>query len=190
MKISAIRSSLDERMKDCALTVLLCGVGGQGTLLAADLLAKTAAAAGLCAKVSEIHGMAQRGGSVTTVVRFGRVVNAMVCDPGCADCVLSFESTEALRCAPFKRDGGIILTSDETIKPLSVLTGQAMMPHNVNERLHAMDACIVPAARLAQEAGTIKCSNVVLLGALSNVLPFDKQNWQERDPRQSSTKNH
>ena len=89
-----------------ATTVLLCGVGGQGTILAADLLAHAALAAGTSVKVSEIHGMAQRGGAVTTVVRFGDEVPSMVCDPGTADCVVSFETTEALRNLPFLAEDG------------------------------------------------------------------------------------
>ena len=97
------------------VTVLLCGVGGQGTILAADLLAHAALESGYDAKVSEIHGMSQRGGAVTTVVRFGRAgVQSMVSDPGCADCVVSFETTEALRNLPNVREGGYLLVADES----------------------------------------------------------------------------
>ena len=107
-----------------ATTVLLCGVGGQGTILAADLLARTALASNYDVKVSEIHGMSQRGGAVTTVVRFGaEPVATMVADHGCVDCVVSFETTEALRNLPFVREGGYLLVADEDIKPLPVLTG-------------------------------------------------------------------
>ena len=95
-----------------ATTVLLCGVGGQGTVLAADLLARTALASGYDVKVSEIHGMSQRGGAVTTVVRFGtEPVATMVADAGCADCVVSFETIEALRNLPFVREGGYLLVA-------------------------------------------------------------------------------
>ena len=108
------------------VTVLLCGVGGQGTILAADLLAHAALESGYDAKVSEIHGMSQRGGAVTTVVRFGRAgVQSMVSDPGCADCVVSFETTEALRNLPNVREGGYLLVADESIQPLPVLIGRA-----------------------------------------------------------------
>ena len=96
-----------------ATTVLLCGVGGQGTVLAADLLARTALASGYDVKVSEIHGMSQRGGAVTTVARFGtEPVATMVADAGCADCVVSFETTEALRNLPFVREGGYRFAED------------------------------------------------------------------------------
>ena len=103
-----------------ATTILLCGVGGQGTILAADLLARAALSAGKQVKVSEMHGMAQRGGAVTTVVRFGDEVSTMVADQGETDCIVSFETTEALRNIAFLKQGGFLLVADETIKPLPV----------------------------------------------------------------------
>lgn len=159
-------------------TVLLCGVGGQGTILAADLLAHAALAAGAPAKVSEIHGMAQRGGAVTTVVRFGERVHSMVCDEGCADCVVSFETTEALRNVAYLKEGGYFLTADEAIKPLPVATGKAAMPEGAKDKLVQMGALIIPAGRIAEQAGSPKSTNVVLLGALSTHLPFSEQVWQ------------
>ena len=162
-----------------ATTILLAGVGGQGTILAADLLAHAASAAGLDVKVSEIHGMAQRGGSVSTVVRFGEAVESMVTDLGCADCIISFETTEALRNLPFLREGGFLLVNDETIKPLTVLTGKAGMPANVYKRLDDLEALVIPATQLAIDAGNAKASNVVLLGALSNKLSFPVDAWTD-----------
>ena len=139
------------------VTVLLCGVGGQGTILAADLLAHAALESGYDAKVSEIHGMSQRGGAVTTVVRFGRAgVQSMVSDPGCADCVVSFETTEALRNLPNVREGGYLLVADESIQPLPVLIGRASMPEHARETL----------------------VNVVLLGALATRLDFSQEAWE------------
>ncbi len=160
-------------------TVLLCGVGGQGTVLAADVLARVALSADCTVKVSEIHGMAQRGGSVTTVVRFGESVSSMVCDLGCADVIVSFETTEALRALPFLKVGGRMLVSDETIKPLPVAIGKARMPARARERLAAEGAKLVPAVHLARKAGTAKASNVVLLGALSSELAFPGSIWEE-----------
>ena len=139
-----------------AITVLLCGVGGQGTILAADILAHAAIASGITVKVSEIHGMAQRGGAVTTVVRFGEKVNTMVADLGCADCVVSFETTEALRNLPYLKEGGYLLVADETIKPMPV-----------------------PAGELARTIGSPKSVNVVLLGALSSRLDFPVSAWEQ-----------
>ena len=162
-----------------ATTVLLCGVGGQGTVLAADVLARVALLGGKSVKVSEIHGMAQRGGSVTTVVRFGDEVRSMVCDPGCADVVVSFETTEALRNLVYLKEGGRMVVANDAIKPLPVATGKASMPAHATERLVAAGAVIVPAVKLASDAGTAKASNVVLLGALSDALGFSADTWEE-----------
>ncbi len=159
-------------------TVLLCGVGGQGTILAADLLARAAMASGLDVKVSEIHGMAQRGGAVTTVVRFGDDVQSMVADLGCVDCVVSFETTEALRNLPYLKEGGSLFVNDEAIKPLPVATGRASMPANARGRLADLGAVLIPATELARSAGTPKAANVVLLGALSQALGFEGDVWQ------------
>lgn len=165
---------------DNAITVLLAGVGGQGTILAADLLAKTAIANNQQVKLSEIHGMAQRGGAVTTVVRMGSHVNSMVVDLGCADYLLAFETTEALRNIPFVRKGGMVLVNSEAIKPLPVATGRASMPESVEQRLEAFGAKLIPAGKHAEETGSAKCANVVLLGALSTGLPFSQQSWEEQ----------
>lgn len=161
-----------------ATTVLLCGVGGQGTILAADLLAHAALEAGTSVKVSEIHGMAQRGGAVTTVVRFGDEVSSVVCDPGTADCVVSFETTEALRNLSFLAEDGYLLVADEAIKPLPVATGRASMPARARETLADRGATLIPAGELAREAGSAKSVNVVLLGALSTRLPFAVGAWE------------
>lgn len=161
-------------------TVLLCGVGGQGTILAADLLAKAALASGNVAKVSEIHGMSQRGGAVTTVVRFGSdEVASMVCDKGGADCVVSFETTEALRNISYVKEGGYLLVAQETIKPLPVLIGKSSMPDDVNEQLEAYGATIIDAGNIAQQVGSPKSVNVVLLGALATRLDFPVNVWEE-----------
>lgn len=158
-------------------TVLLCGVGGQGTILAADVLARTALAAGVNVKVSEIHGMAQRGGSVTTVVRFGENVQSMVADLGSANVIVSFETTEALRAMPYLAEGGALVVNDESIKPLPVLTGKASMPAHAREDLAQIGALLVPADAIAAKSGNAKTSNVVLLGALSTKLAFPEQCW-------------
>lgn len=162
-----------------ATTVLLCGVGGQGTILAADILAHAALAAGVTVKVSEIHGMAQRGGAVTTVVRFGEEVHSMVADLGSADCVVSFETTEALRNLPYLKEGGFLLVADETIKPLPVQTGRASMPARARQTLEEVGATLIPAGHLALEIGSPKSVNVVLLGALSTRLGFPEKAWED-----------
>ena len=160
-------------------TVLLVGVGGQGTILAGDLLAKTAAASGYDVKISEIHGMSQRGGSVSTVVRFGSDVSSMVCDPGCADVIVSFEAIEALRARQFLVPGtGRLFVNDEVITPVSVAIGTGQMPADIDASLAELDAVRVPAGRIAREAGSPKSANVVLMGALSTALPFAADTWR------------
>ena len=162
-----------------SMTVLLCGVGGQGTILAADLLARAALAAGNQVKVSEIHGMAQRGGAVTTVVRFGDEVSTMVADIGETDCIVSFETTEALRNIAFLKQGGYLLVADETIKPLPVACGRASMPHDARGKLDALGAVLIPAHDLAVQAGNAKCENVAILGALESQLGFGADLWKK-----------
>ena len=161
-----------------AKTILLCGVGGQGTILAADLLARAALAAGFEVKVSEIHGMAQRGGAVTTVVRYGGEVATMVADEGGCDCIVSFETTEALRNIAFLKEGGYLLVADETIKPLPVACGRASMPAKAAEKLADWGAVLIPAGDLAAQAGNAKCENVAILGALESQLGFGVELWK------------
>ena len=154
------------QMPDHTITVLLCGVGGQGTILAGDLLALAATASGLDVKVSEIHGMAQRGGAVSTIVRFGSQVASPVTDPGFADRVVAFESTEALRNLPFLAPEGHLLVNDNAVEPLPVLIGQANMPADAHGELQRLGATLIDATGIAQAAGNPKGTNVVLMGAL------------------------
>lgn len=161
-------------------TVLLVGVGGQGTILAGDLLAKTAAASGYDVKISEIHGMSQRGGSVSTVVRFGENVASMICDEGCADVIVSFEVIEALRARRFlDPTAGRIFVNDEVIEPVSVAIGAGRMPDDVDARLEELGAVRICAGAIARDAGSPRSTNVVLMGALSTALPFDAAIWRE-----------
>mgnify|MGYP001719099087 FL=1 len=164
-------------MSDSAKTILLCGVGGQGTILAADLLARAAIASGDDVKLSEIHGMAQRGGAVTTVVRVGHAVGTMVADIGDADFLISFETTEALRNIAYLKQDGIAIVSDETIKPLTALTGRVPMPRGARKTLSGFGALVTPAELLARQAGSVKSVNVVLLGVLSTFLDYDEAVW-------------
>lgn len=164
---------------DGTKTILLVGVGGQGTILAGQLLAMVAADAGLDVKVSEIHGMSQRGGSVSTIVRVGTKVQSMIADPGCADIVVAFESIEALRAQQFLREGGKLFVNDETITPVPVNIGNAKMPEGVDEQLAAIGATVMDAGAIAREVGSPKSTNVVLVGALSTALPFSVEEWQD-----------
>lgn len=159
-------------------TVLLCGVGGQGALLAADILARCAMACGDDVKLSEIHGMAQRGGAVTTVVRLGKNVRSMRADKGEVDYLVSFETTEALRNLDYVKRDGVLITNDESIKPLPVLTGKIEMPRAARKTLASYDAKVVPAELLAKQAGSTKAVNIVLLGALSAYLDYPEEVWE------------
>ena len=160
-------------------TVMLCGVGGQGALLAADILARCAMACGEDVKLSEIHGMAQRGGAVTTIIRIGDEVASMVADLGCVDCLVSFETTEALRNLPYLSQNGSMFVSDVAIQPLPVLAGKASMPSAPRKTLESLGAAVIPAELLAKQAGSEKAVNVVLLGALSTKLPYPETLWRE-----------
>ncbi|MBR3316810.1 MAG: indolepyruvate oxidoreductase subunit beta [Atopobiaceae bacterium] len=164
---------------DRTLTILLVGVGGQGTILAGNICAMCAAEAGLDVKVSEIHGMSQRGGSVSTVIRVGEKVESMVCDPGSADVVVAFEAVEALRAQHFLRKGGSMFVNDEQIIPVSVSIGNATMPADARAQLEAIGATLIPAGRIARDAGSPRSTNVVLVGAMSTALPFSRDMWED-----------
>lgn len=164
---------------DRTLTILLVGVGGQGTILAGNILAMTAAEAGLDVKVSEIHGMSQRGGSVSTVIRVGEKVESMVCDPGCADIVVAFEIVEALRAQQYLREGGTMFVNDEEIVPVSVNVGNFRMPEKAAMHLDEIGAIRIDAGEIARSAGSPRSTNVVLVGALSTALPFAVEKWED-----------
>ena len=158
-------------------TVMLVGVGGQGTILAADVLAKVAAASGLQVKLSEVHGMSQRGGSVDTVVRFGDEVHAPTTEPGGADHLVAFELLEAARWLQFCRPGGRLVVNERMIDPLPVLIGDAGRPQGLRAALEYEGAAFLDAEALACAAGSPRSANVVLLGALSAGLPFAPEVW-------------
>lgn len=161
------------------ITVMLAGVGGQGTILAADVLAKVAAASGMDVKLSEVHGMAQRGGSVDTTVRFGERVFSPITDPGYADHLVAFELIEAARALPYVRPGGRLLVNTRTIQPLPVLIGSVAPPEGLEARLAREGAVFLDAEQIACEAGSPKSANVVLLGALSTGLSFAQELWTQ-----------
>ncbi|NTU70833.1 MAG: indolepyruvate oxidoreductase subunit beta [Coriobacteriia bacterium] len=160
-------------------TVMLCGVGGQGTILAADLLAKVAAGSGLDVKLSEVHGMSQRGGSVDTIVRFGDRVFSPVTDPGMVDHLVAFEIIEAMRNVHYVRPGGRLMVNPSSIRPLPVLTGELPPPHGLQAILAEENAVFIDADELACEAGSPKSANVVLMGALSIGLDFEEAVWHD-----------
>jgi len=159
--------------------ILLVGVGGQGTILASKVLSEGLMRAGYDVKMSEIHGMSQRGGSVTTHVRFGEKVFSPVIDEGQADILVSFEKVEAVRWLRYLKPGGKLVVNDYEIHPLSVLTGAAAYPEDIIGQLEkeVPNLLVVDAARIASELGNVKAQNIVLLGALVKGMGLDDIDW-------------
>ncbi|HRU96190.1 indolepyruvate oxidoreductase subunit beta [Ruminococcus sp. XPD3002] len=162
-------------------SIMIVGVGGQGSLLASRLLGNVLLAQGYDVKVSEVHGMSQRGGSVVTYVKYGDKVYSPVIEKGEADAVISFELLEAARCLPFLKKGGHLITSTQQIDPMPVIIGAAEYPENLEDKLRAAgaDLVAVDALKLAEEAGSAKASNVVLMGVLSARTDFPEELWQK-----------
>ena len=161
--------------------IMIVGVGGQGTLLASKLLGKLLLTRGYDVKVSEVHGMSQRGGSVVTYVRWGDKVYSPVIDKGEADCILSFELLEAARWAEYLKKDGVLLTNTQKIAPMTVITGAAEYPEKLEEKLAALGVRLdaFDALTLAEQAGTSKAVNLVLLGRLSEYFDFSEEEWME-----------
>lgn len=160
-----------------AKNIMIVGVGGQGTLLASKILGRAAMDSGLDVKVSEVHGMSQRGGSVVTYVRYGEEVYSPVICKGDADVILSFELLEAARWLPNLKIGGVIVTSTQEINPMPVITGAAEYPSEIlsDMKLLGVDVRAYDAQKIAEEAGNVRASNVALIGLASNVLGFDHE---------------
>ena len=159
--------------------IMIVGVGGQGTLLASKLLGRMLLTKGYDIKVSEVHGMSQRGGSVITYVRYGDKVYSPIIDKGEADIILSFELLEAARWTEYLRPDGIIITNTQEINPMPVITGAAEYPQQLVEKMKALGLNVdaFDALSLAQEAGTSKAVNLVLLGRLSAYFDFTEEEW-------------
>ena len=162
-------------------SVMIVGVGGQGSLLASRLLGNVLLAQGFDVKVSEVHGMSQRGGSVVTYVKYGDKVYSPVIEKGEADAVISFELLEAARCLPYLKKGGKLITSTQQIDPMPVITGAASYPEGLVDKIKAAGAEIVAvdALSLAEQAGTAKASNVVLMGVLASRMDYLEELWQK-----------
>lgn len=161
-------------------SIMIVGVGGQGTLLASRLLGAALLTQGHDVKVSEVHGMSQRGGSVVTYVKYGDCVASPIVDIGEADVVLAFEQLEAARWLPYLKQGGKMVVSTQRIDPMPVITGAAAYPERIAEQLQAaeVDVQAIDALALALQAGSAKAVNVVLLGALARQLEIPAETWQ------------
>ena len=161
-------------------SIMIVGVGGQGSLLASRIIGNVLLSQGYEVKVSEVHGMSQRGGSVVTYAKYGDEVSSPVIVKGEADIIISFEQLEAARWLPYLKKGGHLVTSTQQIDPMPVIGGSAVYPENIIEKIKALgvDVIAVDALTLAEQAGTAKASNVVLMGVVSKKMQFEESVWQ------------
>ncbi len=161
--------------------IMIVGVGGQGSLLASKILGHLLLSQGYDVKVSEVHGMSQRGGSVVTYVRYGDRVYSPVIDAGEADFIVSFELLEAARWIGCLRPNGQIVTNTQQTDPMPVITGAAQYPENLVEKIRAAGAKVdaLDCLRIAEEAGSVKAVNIVLLGRLSHYFDIPEEAWME-----------
>lgn len=163
------------------LNITLVGVGGQGTVLASEILCQVALLSGRDVKKSEVHGMAQRGGSVVSQVRVGDKVNSPLIALGETDVLISFEKVEALRHAHFLAPDGVAMVNDQEIRPVTVSSGQAEWPSDLDGQLKSTFAKLelIPALKMAGELGNVRAVNMIMIGALSNHLDIDESVWHE-----------
>lgn len=163
------------------INILLAGVGGQGTILASRVIASLAQSRGLEVKLSEVHGMAQRGGSVVTYLRMGERIYSPLIERGQADIILAFEQLEAWRALPFLKEGGTVVVNSQIIYPVPVILGYIEYPPNIIKRLKINTPRVieVDAPALAREAGNDRTVNVVLLGVLARQMEFSREEWEK-----------
>ena len=161
--------------------IMIVGVGGQGSLLASRLMGNLLMNEGYDVKVSEVHGMSQRGGSVVTYVRYGKSVASPFIDEGGADVIISFELLEAARWLKFLKPGGKIITNTQKIDPMTVITGAMQYPEDLTSKIAAAgtDIDAFDALSLATEAGSAKAVNIVLMGRLSSYFDISAEAWQK-----------
>ena len=166
-------------MADTVTNILVAGVGGQGVILASDLMADTFLAAGYDVKKSEVHGMAQRGGAVSSHVRYGKKVYSPIIKMGEADYLFMTEKMETLRWLAYGNPSTIIVVDDITINPPAVNLGEMEYPHDIEETLRTnfKNVYIIPASAMADEMGNARAANVVLLGAFSTLLNIEEKIW-------------
>ncbi len=160
------------------MNIMIVGVGGQGTLLTSRIIGKTALSAGYDVKISEVHGMAQRGGSVVTYVRYGEKVNVPTVEEGSVDVLLAFEKLEALRYAHYLKKDGLLIVNNREIAPMTVVIGAAEYPENILEKLqneHTVYA--INGEELALSLGNAKVLNSVVLGLAAKYMEFSKEAW-------------
>ena len=162
-------------------SILLVGVGGQGTILASKILTTGLMEAGYEVKMSEIHGMSQRGGSVSSQVRYGETVYSPVIETGSADMVVAFEKMEALRSLDFLKEGGTLVVNNEEIPSQSVVIGEEEYPDHVLEEIekHVDKVKVVDASGMAREMGNEKVANIILLGTIIRAMGLEQIHWDD-----------
>ena len=159
-------------------SIMIVGVGGQGTLLASRILGNTVINEGYDVKVSEVHGMSQRGGSVVTYVKYGEKVYSPIIGLGEADIILAFEALEAYRALPYLKKGGKMIINSQRMNPMPVITGAAEYPENITGKISSkIDTKVVDAVSLAKKAGNIKAVNVVLIGVMAKLTGIEYEKW-------------
>lgn len=165
-------------MNNMTKNIMIVGVGGQGTLLTSRILGKLATRAGYDVKLSEVHGIAQRGGSVVTFVRYGDNVAEPIVEEGQADVLIAFERLEALRYIHFLKKDGSVIVNDWRIDPITVVTGVAQYPENIIRTLkEKRNTIVVEATEEAKKLGAPRTFNVIVLGAAAKYMGFDKEEW-------------
>ncbi|MFO7612537.1 MAG: indolepyruvate oxidoreductase subunit beta [Clostridia bacterium] len=164
-----------------AESIMIVGVGGQGTLLASRIIGSALIAMGYDVKMSEVHGMAQRGGSVVTYVRYGEKVNSPIIGKAGADLMLAFEELESARWLPYLKENGTLIMNRQKISPMPVITGVAKYPVGLEEKIRntVKNIITLDALALAKEAGTVKAVNVVLIGVMAAAMKIDREVWIE-----------
>ena len=162
-------------------SVMIVGVGGQGTLLASRVLGSAMLSQGVDVKVSEVHGMSQRGGSVVTYVRYGDKVYSPIIAQGEADVLLAFEALEAARYLPWLKPEGTVVVNTQQMDPMPVVTGTAKYPEDILGKIEKKGIRMIclDALKLAEEAGSVKAVNVVLIGAMARRLQLPRNVWEE-----------
>ncbi len=160
-------------------SIMIVGVGGQGSLLASTLLGKLLVTEGYDVKVSEVHGMSQRGGSVVTYVRYGEKVYSPIIEKGAADCIISFEKLEAARWVEYLKKDGVIITNTQQIDPMPVVIGAMDYPADIlTELSEKVNVDALDALSLAEEAGSPRAVNIVLMGRLARQLDIPVEKWE------------
>lgn len=167
-------------MMEATRNILLVGVGGQGTILASKILSEGLVDAGYDVKMSEIHGMSQRGGSVTTQIRYGEKVYSPIIGKEQADIIVAFEKMEALRWFEYLKENGKVVINDYEIPSVPILMGKTKYPENIVEELASKaQVSVFKAAEMAEELGNSKVMNIILLGALVNAMDLGHLNWEK-----------